>query len=115
MRDLTSAWAIHLKGVLFVSLGMLSATLLIVDSPRAETALLLATCVWASARAYYWMFYATHHYVDASFRYSGIGSMVQYAWRRRHAHRRRPDGWRRANARVADHSSERNQGSIREP
>jgi hypothetical protein len=85
MHNLTSARAIHLKGALFLVLGALSSVLLILDSPRARTVLLLAACVWAFARAYYYAFYVIEHYVDDGFRYSGLGSLVRYAVRGRRA------------------------------
>ena len=98
MRDLTIPRAIHIKGLLFVLLGALASALLIVESPRASTVLLLATSVWAFARAYTYPFSVIEHYVDGSFQYSGLGSFVRYLvgrgrvgarWARGEARRRR--------------------------
>jgi hypothetical protein len=82
MRDLWSPAVIYAKGVLFVVLGALAALLLLLESPSAKTAVLLAIGSWASARAYFCAFYVIENYVDASFRYSGLSSLVRYALRR---------------------------------
>ncbi len=87
MRDLKSERAIHLKGVLFVVLGAVSSVLLVLDNPSARTVVLLAVCVWAFARAYYYAFYVIEHYVDGGFRYSGLGSLMRYVVRRRRSRR----------------------------
>ena len=83
MRNLTSARAIHLKGFLFFTLGALASALLLIDSPQPRTLALLAVCVWAFARTYYYAFYVIEHYVDDGFRYSGLGSFIGYVVRRR--------------------------------
>lgn len=82
MRDLKSAWAIWLKGVLFLFLGTASALLILFENPSLRLALLLAISIWAFCRAYYFAFYVIERYVDASFRFSGLISFARYAWRR---------------------------------
>ncbi len=68
---------------LFLRLGGLSAGLLIVDSPRLRTAALLAICVWAFARAYYFAFYVLERYVDPSHRFSGVWLLLRFLLRGR--------------------------------
>ena len=82
MRELRSPALIYAKGVLFVVVGALAALLLLLESPNAKTAALLAIGSWASARAYFCAFYVVENYVDSSFRYSGVASLVRYALRR---------------------------------
>ena len=36
-------------------------------------------CVWASCRAYYFAFYVIQHYVDPSYRFSGLIDFFRYA------------------------------------
>jgi hypothetical protein len=79
VRDLSSPAVIHAKGALFVVLGALSGLMVLAESPTAKTAALLAICSWASARAYYCAFYVVEKYVDSSFRYSGLASLLRYA------------------------------------
>jgi hypothetical protein len=83
MTDIRSPWLIHIKGSLFVLLGLLSTAMLILESPRLKTALLLAVTVWAFARFYYYVFYVIEHYVDAEYSFSGMASFVKYWLRRR--------------------------------
>lgn len=83
MRDLQSPTMICLKGGLFLLLGFASAALLIADTPTLRLVLLLALCVWSFCRAYYFAFYVIEHYVDPSYRFSGLLSFVQYVLKKR--------------------------------
>jgi len=40
--------------------------------------LLIALISWASARAYYFMFYVIEKYVDSNYKFSGVFSFIQY-------------------------------------
>ncbi len=82
MKDLTDPRIIKLKGVLFLVLGLLSGALLLVDAPTFRDAALLLICVWSFCRLYYFMFYVIEHYVDPSYRFSGIGSFLRYLTQR---------------------------------
>ena len=82
MRDLTSANAMLLKAALLAAVGALSATLLFLAAPGFRTLLLIALTVWAFARVYYFAFYVVEKYIDPNFRFSGLGSVVAYLWRR---------------------------------
>ncbi len=81
--DLTRPWLLYLKGGLFVVVGLLSGGLLLADAPTLRDAALLAACVWAFARAYYFAFYVVQHYADPAYRFAGLGSFVRYLIRRR--------------------------------
>ena len=83
MKDLRDSRLIWLKGVLFLIIGLTSATLLWMDSPTLKTGLLLTLTIWAFGRAYYFAFYVLERYVDPSFRFAGLGSFVLYLVRRR--------------------------------
>jgi hypothetical protein len=78
MKDLTSPALIKLKGALFLFLGLLSGGLLVVQYPDWKTAALLAICVWAFCRCYYFAFYVIEHYVDPGYKFAGIGSALRY-------------------------------------
>jgi hypothetical protein len=80
MRDLTSFASMKLKAALFVVIGLFSGTLIIFGSEFSawQRALLLAMCVWAFCRAYYFAFYVIEKYVDPSFKFSGLGMAVKY-------------------------------------
>jgi hypothetical protein len=72
-----------LKAVLFLVIGLVSASLLVAETPQWRTVLFLALMIWAFCRAYYFAFYVIQHYVDPQFRFSGLGSVLAYLWRRR--------------------------------
>lgn len=82
MKDLTSSKWIKFKGVLFLFLGLLSATMLLLDHPSVRVALLLAITVWCFCRFYYFAFYVIQHYVDPSYRFSGLLSFARYLFRK---------------------------------
>jgi hypothetical protein len=82
MKDITHLAWIKAKGILFLVVGILAATLLLVERPSWKVALLLALSVWCFCRAYYFAFYVIEHYVDPSYRFSGLWSFIRY-WLRR--------------------------------
>lgn len=83
MKDLTDPRWIKLKGWLFLLLGALAATVLWLEQPTVQSALLLALAVWCFCRFYYFAFYVIEHYVDPGFRFSGLLDFVRYCWRNR--------------------------------
>jgi len=88
MKDLADPFWIKFKGVLFVLVGISAATLLLLETPSLKTAALLAITVWCFCRAYYFAFYVIEHYVDPSYKFSGLGSFVKYWLCERHDNRR---------------------------
>ena len=83
MTDLTNAKWICLKGALFFVLGAACALLLILETPTLKVALFLALAIWGFCRCYYFAFYVIEHYVDPSYRFSGLWSFAQYWLRKR--------------------------------
>jgi hypothetical protein len=78
MKNLTSAKWIKAKGILFLLLGLLSVTLLFFAHPTLKTSLLMIIAVWSFCRFYYFAFYVIEHYVDPSYRFSGLLSFALY-------------------------------------
>jgi uncharacterized membrane-anchored protein len=78
MRNLTNPKLIYLKGALFLIGCLLSVALILLKHPSLTVAFLLAVAIWCAARCYYFMFYVIEHYVDSDYRFSGIGSFLQY-------------------------------------
>jgi len=78
MENLTSAGWIKAKGILFLLLGLLSASLLYFGHPTLKTGALLAIAIWSFCRFYYFAFYVIEHYVDPSYRFSGLLSFGRY-------------------------------------
>jgi hypothetical protein len=77
MRDLSSTRLIVAKGLLFLTLAGVAATLLILHAPSLRVVVLLAILVWASCRSYYFLFYVLHRYVDPGLRYAGLLALLR--------------------------------------
>jgi hypothetical protein len=78
MKNITSPGLIRLKGILFLLVGLLAAVLLLIENPSFKAAGLLAIAVWCFCRFYYFAFYVIEHYVDSSYRFSGLWSFFRY-------------------------------------
>lgn len=83
MRDLKDYRAMYLKAALFLVIGVVSAALLLAESFSWKTAVLLGLLIWSFCRAYYFAFYVLERYVDPGFKFSGLGSLLAYLWRRK--------------------------------
>ncbi|MEM8494737.1 MAG: hypothetical protein AAF916_04770 [Planctomycetota bacterium] len=83
MHDLQNPRWMYLKAALFVGIAVISATLLVLESPKLRTAVLLALLMWASCRAYYFAFYVIEKYIDPSYRFAGLIDFVRYLYRGR--------------------------------
>jgi hypothetical protein len=78
MRELTNPTWIKIKGLLFLFLGLLSATMLFLEHPTRRVLLLLMLVIWCFCRFYYFAFYVIERYVDPNYRFSGLLSLVRY-------------------------------------
>ena len=76
--DLKSPRLIYLKAVLFLLIGCLAATALLLEHPSWKVAVLLALTAWSFARLYYFAFYVIERYVDPSFKFSGLFDFARY-------------------------------------
>jgi hypothetical protein len=83
MKNLTDARWIKLKGMLFLLLGLLSAGFLFFEHPSLSVASLMVVAVWSFCRFYYFAFYVIEHFVDPSFRFSGLLSFARYLFQKR--------------------------------
>ena len=78
MKDITNPTWIKVKGISFLLVGVAASTLLLIERPTWKAALLLAIAVWSLCRFYYFAFYVIEHYVDSSYKFSGLLSFVRY-------------------------------------
>lgn len=83
MKTIENKKLLLLKGFLFLVLAGLAAGLLLLEVFSWKRFLLLALAVWAFCRFYYFMFYVIEKYVDADFKFSGIGSFILYLFKRK--------------------------------
>jgi hypothetical protein len=78
MKDLISPGWIRVKGLLFLVVGLLASVLLVLERPSVKVTLLLAIAIWCFCRFYYFAFYVLERYVNPTFRYSGLGSLISH-------------------------------------
>ena len=83
MKDLIQARWIILKGLLFLLIGLIAATLILCEDPNWQTTALLALVIWSFCRFYYFAFYVIEKYVDPGYKFSGLMSFAKYLLRRR--------------------------------
>lgn len=86
MKELTTPGPIKLKGFLFLVIGIVASLLLWLEHRDWKTILLLAIAIWCFCRFYYFAFYVIEHYVDPSYRFSGLWSFAVYLWSKRDRH-----------------------------
>lgn len=85
MTDIRSPALLYVKGLLFLLVGCLGAGILLAEHPTWKMAILLAVISWAFCRAYYFAFYVIDHYIDPTFKFAGLLSLVWYLLSRRRA------------------------------
>ena len=81
MNTLLNQRWINLKASLFLVLGVLSGTLLLLEHPTLKATLLLLASIWSFCRLHYFAFCVVEHYVDSSYRFSGLMSFFDYCIR----------------------------------
>jgi hypothetical protein len=77
-RDLQNPRWMYLKAVLFLVAGMVAGGVLLFENSLWRNAFLLLVCVWSFCRLYYFAFYVIEKYIDASFKFAGLGSVLRY-------------------------------------
>ena len=83
MGDIKNPRLLWLKFVLFLMLGILACGIAIFLFPSWQLVALFAIAIWAFCRAYYFAFYVIERYIDPSYRFAGLGSLVRYELRSR--------------------------------
>ncbi len=83
MTDICNPRLLWLKFGLFLILGLLAFGAALFLYPSLQLACLLAVAIWAFCRAYYFAFYVIERYIDPTYRFAGLGSLIRYALRNR--------------------------------
>ncbi|GHG70963.1 hypothetical protein [Comamonas sp. JC664] len=78
MGDLQSHRWMWVKAILFVFIGLVASALILMELPDGRILLLLLLAIWAFCRAYYFAFYVIEKYIDPSFRFAGLISVLRY-------------------------------------
>jgi uncharacterized RDD family membrane protein YckC len=90
--DLKSAKLMYLKAILFLIAGIASAAGILSQRPLWPTAFLLVIAIWSFCRLYYFAFYVIEKYIDPSYRFAGLHSVLLHLLRERAKQGRRSDG-----------------------
>ena len=83
LGDLRNPRWMYLKAILFLLVGALACTILLIKTPELQTALLLAIAIWSFCRAYYFAFYVIEHYIDPTHKFAGLTDFARYLVSRR--------------------------------
>lgn len=83
MADLKNPKLIYAKGFLFLFCGVTASVLILLEHPTLKLGCLLVLAVWCFARFYYFAFYVIEHYVDHTYKFSGLWSFFKYMLARR--------------------------------
>jgi hypothetical protein len=83
LGDIKSKKLIMVKGFLFLPIAGLALTGIIMETQSWRVAALALVAIWACCRFYYFMFYCIEKYVDPSYKFAGLSSLVIYMLRKR--------------------------------
>jgi hypothetical protein len=64
-------------------IGLTSSTLVFLSNPTTQTCVLLLLTIWSFCRLYYFAFYVIEKYLDPTFRFSGLGAVLNYLLRKK--------------------------------
>jgi hypothetical protein len=85
MGDLNDARLMYLKAVLFLLIGIMSITGILVTYFSWQIVLLLLLAIWSFCRLYYFCFYVIEKYIDPQFKFAGLYSVFVYLWKKSRA------------------------------
>jgi len=77
-KDIKNPKLIYLKGILFLLILVISASLILVETKSWTIGFLLLLVIWSSARFYYFMFYVIEKYVNSNYKFGGILHFLKY-------------------------------------
>ncbi|MHC4741544.1 MAG: hypothetical protein ACYS8Z_06525, partial [Planctomycetota bacterium] len=75
-----------LKAFLFLTVLIISAFLILIESFSWKKLGLLCLAIWSATRLYYFMFYVIEKYVDPAFKFSGVLSFIAYVFKKGKSH-----------------------------
>ena len=76
--DITNPKLLYLKAALFLLMGLISGSLILLNHPTLKVAALLLITIWSFARTYYFIFYVIQHYIDPTYKFAGLTSFLRY-------------------------------------
>ena len=79
LKDINKVWLLYLKAFLLFLTGFISSILLVLLNFNFKTIVLLLLAIWGFCRAYYFAFDVIQHYVDPSYKFSGLIDFAKYS------------------------------------
>jgi len=81
--DLKHPALMYAKAVMFILIGITSFALVLAETPSLRNTVLLLLMIWSFSRAYYFAFYVIEKYIDSSYKFSGLFSVVTYLFNKK--------------------------------
>ena len=79
MANIKKVWLLYLKGFLLFLTGFISSLFLVLLNFNFKTIILLLLAIWGFCRAYYFAFYVIQHYIDPTYKFSGLLDFAKYS------------------------------------
>ena len=79
LKDINKVWLLYLKAFLLFLTGFISSILLVLLNFNFKTIVLLLLAIWGFCRAYYFAFYVIKHFVDPTYKFSGLIDFAKYS------------------------------------
>lgn len=78
MGDIQSPRLLLIKALLFIVAGLLASAALLLDHFSWTNLFLLTTAIFSFSRFYYFCFYVIEHYIDPTYKFAGLSSVITY-------------------------------------
>ena len=78
MGDIQSPRLLLFKALLFLMAGLMAGTALLLERFSPTNLFLLLTVIFCFSRFYYFCFYVIEHYIDPTYKFAGLTSVITY-------------------------------------
>lgn len=78
MGDIKSPRLLLLKAALFLLAGCMAGAALLLDHFSWSNLFLLLIVIFSFSRFYYFCFYVIEHYIDPTYKFAGLTSVITY-------------------------------------
>ena len=78
MGDIKSPRLLLIKALLFLLSGIMAGAALLLDHFSWTNLFLLLIVIFSFSRFYYFCFYVIEHYIDSTYKFAGLTSVIAY-------------------------------------
>lgn len=78
MGDIQSPRLLLFKAFLFLTAGLMAGAALLLDHFSWTNCFLLLIVIFSFSRFYYFCFYVIEHYIDPTYKFAGLTSVITY-------------------------------------